>query len=678
MNAALNKKIRFGDITLDPQSNLINVVGKEKRLEPKLVSLLVYLAQHPQQVITRQQITETIWPSVVVGEESITQAIFALRNALGDDAKHPKYIETIPKKGYRFLMNTVEAEQPTESLITPKAPQRFWLSLGVLASVILIGLVAWLFPHTDYEIDSVLPVTKMPGTQCCMAVRDHKMAFINITDTSSNDIYLKDLTSGIQERITKDTWRKNPVSWLDDNTIIYPRCSDTECQIVQQGLHNSPQVIYTTPHYIYQLALIPNNPSMFVFNEQKDTSSFITYDLRSGKMISLHQQYPNLPPSSVAPQFSQDAQQLYFLVFDQKPSIMRLDFATQKITTITDQFDEITNYSLNAHDQLIITGTHQSISGLWSLNANDEPRLILRSSGDEKLLFPVEQDHSIYYLSARFDRDINAISDNNDLRNELTTINSTGIDELATSSDDEQFIYFVSTRSGYAEVWRHDQVRHQTKQITHVKAASISTVLPSHDGQRLSVMYTYNAQPMMGVFSMHTGELLGSISSLSYPLSWSQDDKYIYVKDYNDNVPVLSRYDSQTLARKEIQQNAGLIAQESNNQQSLLFIDFAKNALIERNLATGHDETLIHADFALDTIGTGRLRLDTTNTSMFVVKPDQNSDQLWQYPFTASPQKVMDLPPQIRVTYINSIGTQLLFDKEMPPSGNIMKIELKK
>lgn len=685
MNAALDKKIRFGDVTVDPQSNLITVVGKEKRLEPKLVALLMYLARHSQQVITRQQITETIWPSVVVGEESITQAIFSLRNALGDDAKRPKYIETIPKKGYRFLVDIVDTEQQQETPTTATTPRRHWSALGVLASLIVMGLIAVglilrLTPQSDYEIGSVLPVTKMAGAECCMAIRGNKMAFINSVDTSSNDIYLQDLTTGIQERITEDKWHKSPVSWLDDNTLIYPRCSNTECQIVQQSLHKAPQVIYTSADYINQMALAPNNPSVFVFNEQHDTSNFITYDLRSGKMAALHQDYPELPPYSFAPQFSLDAQQLYFLTINPKPIIMRLDFATKKITTVTDHFDEITSFSLEPQGQLLVAGTRTSTIGLWSLGEHNEPRLIMRPSGDEKFLFPLMHGQAIYYQSAQFDRDIGTLSNNSDRDTELSAINSTGIDEWAIPSKDEQFVYFVSNRSGYSEVWRHDRVRKQTKQITQLKTVTLILILPSNDGQRFSAMYTENLQPMIGVFSVHTGELLASVKSQSYPLSWSPDDKHIYVKDYNDNFPVLSRYDSQRLVRTEIQKNAGLFAQESDDGNTLTFIDFAKNALVERTLATGQDKVLINPDFKLDKIWTGRLRMDATKTSMLVIKSHQEAYQLWQYALTPTgspPQKLMDLPQYAQATYISGDGTQVFYDKEMPATGSIMKIELK-
>ena len=67
------------------------------------MSLLILLASKNGEVVTRGEILATLWPNMVVGDEVISQLIYSLRNALADDAKNPKYIETISKKGYRFI-----------------------------------------------------------------------------------------------------------------------------------------------------------------------------------------------------------------------------------------------------------------------------------------------------------------------------------------------------------------------------------------------------------------------------------------------------------------------------------------------------------------------------------------------------------------------------------------------
>ena len=77
--------------------------GMESRLEPKVMDLLYVLASHNGQPVSRGQIMATLWPGIVVGEDSLARTVSKLRQALGDDAKSPRYVETLAKRGYRLL-----------------------------------------------------------------------------------------------------------------------------------------------------------------------------------------------------------------------------------------------------------------------------------------------------------------------------------------------------------------------------------------------------------------------------------------------------------------------------------------------------------------------------------------------------------------------------------------------
>lgn len=691
MDELLYTKFSIGDVVVSPQTNEIIREGKEKRLEPKLIALLVYLAQHAQQVISRQQITETIWPNVIVGEESITQAIFSLRNALGDDAKNPKYIETIPKKGYRFLADVIAIkaeEQNTKNPATPTPRKLPWLKLSMFIAIgIMCGLAFLLYklkPHASYGIADILPVTKMSGAECCMAINGHQqMAFINIRG-SATDIYVQDLNSGVHEQVTQDDWQKGPPSWLNDNTLIYPRCLSGECQIVQQHLQQSPQIIYSTNNYIGELVLIPNNPNAFIFNEEsRDGSEFTSFDLRTGQREKWRERYANLPQAIYHPQFSQDGKQLYFVNHTSLPELMVLDLATQKIQLINNQFDEINSFSVNTKQQLLVAGMQKNTIGIWLLDKTEAtPTLLVRSSSNERLLFPLTSPDSkaVYYQNAHINRDIGMLSINDgEITDTTLELNSTGIDSEAVLSNDEQFIYFVSDRTGFAEVWRYDINKKQTIPITQLKASHIKNLLPSHDGQRFSAIYMNDTQAMLGVFSIHTGELLVSLQSPAYPLSWSNNDEYLYAEDNSKGIPTLVGYDSHSLQKTDIQENAGLFAQDSKDGSSILFIDADKNSLVEHHKDTENNKVLMTLDVNAKDMFPSQFRLDSTSTSLLLIKKRQDTHQLWQYPFNAphmEPSKLIDLPKQEQITFINSKGSKILFEKEMPVTGDIMKLEL--
>ncbi len=112
------------------------------RLEPKVMELLFLLGGQPGQVVTREEILEKLWPGVVVGEDTLSRAVFKLRKALQDDARTPRYIETLSKRGYRFLPTpqsdpTPVENEASEAVVLP--PRRRWL-IAIAAILIAGGL----------------------------------------------------------------------------------------------------------------------------------------------------------------------------------------------------------------------------------------------------------------------------------------------------------------------------------------------------------------------------------------------------------------------------------------------------------------------------------------------------------------------------------------------------------
>ena len=77
--------------------------GGSDRLEPKVMDLLFLLASRPGEALSKDDIMNALWPDVVVGDDTLARSISRLRKALGDDPKTPRFIETLPKRGYRLI-----------------------------------------------------------------------------------------------------------------------------------------------------------------------------------------------------------------------------------------------------------------------------------------------------------------------------------------------------------------------------------------------------------------------------------------------------------------------------------------------------------------------------------------------------------------------------------------------
>ena len=93
----------IADWYVDVDTNRIHSGKQDIKLEGKVMTLLVYLANHPGEVISRNQLEADIWTDRVISYDALTSCITRLRKVLGDDSRNPLYIETVPKKGYRLI-----------------------------------------------------------------------------------------------------------------------------------------------------------------------------------------------------------------------------------------------------------------------------------------------------------------------------------------------------------------------------------------------------------------------------------------------------------------------------------------------------------------------------------------------------------------------------------------------
>jgi len=112
--------LKIGDWQFYVGSHELGRNGKIIRLEPRVASLLLYLARRPGEPVSRTALLEALWPGVVVSDEALTNAVNKLRRAFGDDRANPRVIETIPKTGYRLILPV----QPFESVTDRSLPVR--------------------------------------------------------------------------------------------------------------------------------------------------------------------------------------------------------------------------------------------------------------------------------------------------------------------------------------------------------------------------------------------------------------------------------------------------------------------------------------------------------------------------------------------------------------------------
>src|ERR1043165_6857787 len=96
---------RFGEFEFDPASGELHKDGAKVRLQEQPFQILTLLLKRPGEVVTREEVRQALWPgdTFVDFDVGLNSAIKRLRDVLGDSAEKPRFVETLPRRGYRFI-----------------------------------------------------------------------------------------------------------------------------------------------------------------------------------------------------------------------------------------------------------------------------------------------------------------------------------------------------------------------------------------------------------------------------------------------------------------------------------------------------------------------------------------------------------------------------------------------
>ena len=117
---------RVGDWLVEPGLNRISRGGSAVQLESKAMDVLVVFARRAGAVVSHAELQDVVWQTEFVSYNTVVGRIYELREALGDDAKNPHYVETIPKRGYRLIAEVSfgSGAEPGSSLLMEMRPEQ--------------------------------------------------------------------------------------------------------------------------------------------------------------------------------------------------------------------------------------------------------------------------------------------------------------------------------------------------------------------------------------------------------------------------------------------------------------------------------------------------------------------------------------------------------------------------
>ena len=186
-----NKPFRLGTWLVQPSLNRLYDGDHVVALEPRVMGVLVCLASRPGKIVSADDLLYTIWHGRAHADNTIYQAVADLRKALGDDVHQPRYIETIPKKGYRLLTPVVFPEEDETGKRTV-APPRLVLISAIAIAALLAGGIYLLWQQQEVTVSQPLAAAQQSDPKS-IAV----LPFVDMSDDQSQGY----LAEGIAEEL---------------------------------------------------------------------------------------------------------------------------------------------------------------------------------------------------------------------------------------------------------------------------------------------------------------------------------------------------------------------------------------------------------------------------------------------------------------------------------------------
>jgi Tol biopolymer transport system component/DNA-binding winged helix-turn-helix (wHTH) protein len=225
-----NSKKRFGPFEFDPRNHELTKHGIRLKLQEQPLQVLAVLLEQAGRIVPREELQRRLWPdgTFVDYEQSLNKAVNKLREALRDSAASPRFIETLPRRGYRFI-GQVEGEptpagDPDPLPARPRVPKWIPLAGAAFALLVLVGAFAiWLLRSKAPAELQLRRLTSDSGlsTDPALSTDGKLLAYASDRAGEGNlDIYVRQVGGGEPIRLTRDPADESEPAFSPDGTLV--------------------------------------------------------------------------------------------------------------------------------------------------------------------------------------------------------------------------------------------------------------------------------------------------------------------------------------------------------------------------------------------------------------------------------------------------------------------------
>jgi Tol biopolymer transport system component/DNA-binding winged helix-turn-helix (wHTH) protein len=565
------KVVQFGVFELDLQRAELRKQGVKVKLQEQPLKVLQLLLENPGQIMSREQLRTHIWPAntFVEFDQGLYSAMARLRDALGDSSESPRFIETVARRGYRFVAPvTAPVAAPLgenaqkSSPITARPRTLVFRRLvarslaGLLGGALLIGLLLgfdvagirqWLWQRSGRPITQKR-LTDFVGLEEFPAISpDGKTAAFTADNVGYRQVWVRLITGGTPLQITHDNVDHMYPRWSpDSSTLVYyspPTSGDEQGTLWQiSALGGTPRPLARS---VSSADISHDGKKLAFFRlSQKNTVQLVTVE-RLTSLVSLVAELP----SSQAYEYPRWSPDDHWIAFEHSTlyvdDISYVSATGGEVHPLTHESVLMGGLSWQPDGSGIIysSGRESTViylptMHLWAASLDGSPARQM-TYGETSLYNPdVDREGDLVASRLRMQYDLwkypvtGKPRKNTDDGQQLT--HETGQVQTPNASSGGQGLAYLSDDGGHGNMWVLDLVSGASRQITFESDPHVSMGLPmwSPDGSKIAMVST-REEPnwdTLGVWLVDADgsnlhRLLGQISG--YP-TWSGDGRWLY------------------------------------------------------------------------------------------------------------------------------------------------------
>jgi Tol biopolymer transport system component/DNA-binding winged helix-turn-helix (wHTH) protein len=618
--------VRFDVFEINLQTGELRKEGRRVKVQVQPFRVLSLLLQRPAQVVTRDELREQLWPAdtFVDFDHGLNSAVARLREALGDSADKPRFIETIAKRGYRFIPPldasnlpdanpSPEAEDRNHNPIDRWNPARFRLLASLGLAVVCVSVVALVYPKTpapSQDKIEVVPLTGLHGFQATPAFSPDGtlVAFRQSDGASKTGIYAAALGGERTVQLTNDMGDCCPTWSPDSRQIAFSRYSDGILSIL------TVPALGGMEHRLYRgqasmgggLSWSPNGHYVaFVASPSGDrTRSSISF--LSIADYSTHE-ITSPPPGYLdrSPMFSPDGKRLAFIrstIAGVSNDIYVMSMSGGNPNRLTfDRRPIMGSPAWTADSREIIFSSDRGVAtGLWRVSATGCTPVPVAGPVGEAVWpsIPTNGKHTLVYEQGVFKSNIWRLDLRDPAHHErapLPIVSEKGDKMRPELSPDGKKVAFESNRLGFWDLWTCEIEKGDCNQITSLHGTA-GRARWSPNGRYIAFEFHPSEHSEIYVVEVPGGvpHLLPTIPGAdNLSPSWSRDGKWLYLASKTGTeafqiwkVPV------QGGDPVQVTRHGGISAAESTDGRYLYYSKFEEGG-VWRMAVQGHEETQV-------------------------------------------------------------------------------------